>query len=128
MPTAAIISDIHGNLPALEAVLAEIAAERVERIVCLGDVATLGPQPHEVIARLRGLGCPVVMGNTDADLLALAREESATGGVWGSQDFDFDRWCRPAHCRRSGVPADLSANDQRVARRWDDAAVLSRLA
>src|SRR5262249_52036213 len=93
MPTAAIISDIHGNLPALEAVLAEIAAERVERIVCLGDVATLGPQPHEVIARLRGLGCPVVMGNTDADLLALAREESATGGVWGSQDFDFDRWC-----------------------------------
>ncbi|MGO8947243.1 MAG: metallophosphoesterase family protein [Ktedonobacterales bacterium] len=93
MPKVAILADIHGNLPALEAVLAEIAAESIERIVCLGDVATLGPQPHEVIARLRGLGCPVVMGNTDASLLALQRDKSATGDVWGSQDFDFDQWC-----------------------------------
>jgi predicted phosphodiesterase len=93
MPKVAILADIHGNLPALEAVLAQLAAEGIERIVCLGDVATLGPQPHEVIARLRGLGCPVVMGNTDADLLALARDERATGAVWGSQDFDFHQWC-----------------------------------
>ena len=70
MPKIAIISDIHGNLPALEAALAEIAAEGIERIICLGDVATLGPQPRAVIARLRALGCPVVMGNTDAILLA----------------------------------------------------------
>src|SRR5215468_9372757 len=96
MEKIAIVSDIHGNLPALDAVLAEVAAEGIERVVCLGDVATLGPQPHEVIARLRGLGCPVVMGNTDADLLALARKASeagAAGAIWGSQDFDFDRWC-----------------------------------
>ena len=93
MPKIAILSDIHGNLPALEAVLAEIAAESIERIVCLGDVATLGPQPHEVIARLHGLGCPVVMGNTDGGLLALQRDQSATGAVWGNDDFDFDRWC-----------------------------------
>jgi predicted phosphodiesterase len=65
----AIISDIHGNLPALDAVLAEIDADRVDRVVCLGDVASLGPQPREVIARLRVLGCPVVMGNADADVL-----------------------------------------------------------
>jgi predicted phosphodiesterase len=89
----AILADIHGNLPALEAVLGEISTEGIERIVCLGDVATLGPQPHEVIARLRGLGCPVVMGNTDADLLALQRDRSATSDVWGSQDFNFDHWC-----------------------------------
>jgi predicted phosphodiesterase len=93
MPKVAILSDIHGNLPALEAVLAEIAVASIERIVCLGDVATLGPQPHEVIARLAGLGCPVVLGNTDASLLALARDDSVTGDVWGSLDFDFDRWC-----------------------------------
>jgi predicted phosphodiesterase len=93
MPKVAILSDIHGNLPALEAVLAQIAAERIERIVCLGDVATLGPQPHEVITRLRGLGCPVVMGNTDADLLALQRDENTTESNWGDEDFDFDRWC-----------------------------------
>jgi predicted phosphodiesterase len=93
MPKIAILADIHGNLSALDAVLAQIATEGIERVVCLGDVATLGPQPHEVIARLRGLGCPVVMGNTDADLLALAREADAAGAIWGSQDFDFDRWC-----------------------------------
>ena len=52
----AILSDIHGNLPALEVVLAAIAAEGIERVVCLGDVATLGPQPHEVIARLLTAG------------------------------------------------------------------------
>jgi putative phosphoesterase len=83
----AILADIHGNLPALEAVLAAIHEEGIERVVCLGDVATLGPQPHEVIARLRALGCPVVMGNTDADLLALQRD----AGAIESND-DFDRW------------------------------------
>ncbi len=93
MQKIAILADIHGNLPALEAVLAEIASEGIERIVCLGDVATLGPQPHEVIARLRGVGCPVVMGNTDASLLALQRDKSAPGADWGNEDFDFDQWC-----------------------------------
>jgi predicted phosphodiesterase len=95
----AILADIHGNLPALEAVLAEIAAEGIERVVCLGDVATLGPQPREVIARLRALGCPVVMGNTDAILLAPQRVEDAPGGDLSNEDFD--RWCA----------AQLSADD-----------------
>jgi predicted phosphodiesterase len=91
----AILSDIHGNLPALEAVLAEIAAEGIERVVCLGDVATLGPQPREVIARLHALGCPVVMGNTDAILLASQRDEGTTGGARGDdrRNEDFDQWC-----------------------------------
>jgi putative phosphoesterase len=62
----ALISDIHGNWPALEAVLAELQHEAVDQLVCLGDVAAVGPQPHEVIGRLRQLGCPVVKGNTDA--------------------------------------------------------------
>jgi predicted phosphodiesterase len=73
----ALIADIHGNLPALEAVLAEIAAEPIDRIVCLGDVASLGPQPREVLARLRALGCPVVMGNTDAEVLDPAAPHDA---------------------------------------------------
>jgi putative phosphoesterase len=61
----AFISDIHGNLLALEAVLAELEQERFDRLVCLGDVA-VGPQPSETIERLRGLDCPVIMGNWDA--------------------------------------------------------------
>ena len=90
MERIAIIADIHGNLPALEAVLGEIAAEGIERVVCLGDIATLGPQPREVIARLRELGCPVVMGNTDAILLAPQPDEGATGGDLSNEAFD--RW------------------------------------
>ena len=65
-----LIADIHGNLIALETVLAELAREPLDQLVCLGDVAALGPQPGEALARLRALQCPVVMGNTDAWLLA----------------------------------------------------------
>jgi predicted phosphodiesterase len=61
----ALISDIHGNLPALEAVLEEIEGEDVDEILCLGDVA-VGPQPGETLDRVRELGCPVVLGNWDA--------------------------------------------------------------
>jgi predicted phosphodiesterase len=62
----ALISDIHGNLPALVAVLAELDAGGIHQIVCLGDVALFGPQPREVLSVLRELACPMVMGNTDA--------------------------------------------------------------
>jgi len=65
----ALISDIHGNLVALEAVLADLAKAAPDSVICLGDVAVSGPQPRQVIARLRELGWPVVMGNTDAWLL-----------------------------------------------------------
>jgi putative phosphoesterase len=61
----AIISDIHGNLYALERVLEEIERESPEQIVCLGDVVAFGPQPIGVLHRVRALGCPIVMGNCD---------------------------------------------------------------
>ena len=62
----AVIADIHGNLTALDAVLADLEDTGYDRVVCLGDVAATGPQPHETVARLGALGCPVVMDNTDA--------------------------------------------------------------
>jgi predicted phosphodiesterase len=64
-----LISDIHGNLVALEAVLADIDQAGVDQIICLGDVAALGPQPCEVAARLRTLGCACIMGNHDLEVL-----------------------------------------------------------
>lgn len=60
-----LLADIHGNFIALESVLNEFKQEQVDQIICLGDVAALGPQPHEVLECLRELKCPVVMGNTD---------------------------------------------------------------
>jgi predicted phosphodiesterase len=65
-----LISDIHGNLVALDAILAELNRAGVDRIVCLGDVAVLGPQPAEVIDRVRERGIATVCGNTDAWLVA----------------------------------------------------------
>lgn len=65
----AFISDTHGNLHSLELVLADIQLAKVDQIVCLGDVASLGPQPHEVITRLRELQIAIVMGNHDNYLL-----------------------------------------------------------
>jgi predicted phosphodiesterase len=65
----ALISDIHGNGVALDAVLADLVRRGTEQIVCLGDLAAGGPQPHEVIARVRELGCRVVRGNADRWLL-----------------------------------------------------------
>jgi predicted phosphodiesterase len=66
----AVLYDIHGNLPALEAVLADVLRDPVDRIVVGGDVA-LGPMPHLVLRRLRSCGCPVefVRGNCDVALL-----------------------------------------------------------
>ena len=59
----AVISDIHGNLVALRSILPEI--RKADRIICLGDVAAVGPQPHETIAFLRRTKWPCVMGNAD---------------------------------------------------------------
>lgn len=60
-----LISDLHGNLEALEAVLAELERDRLDQLVCLGDL-TVGPQGPETLALVRRLGCPVVQGNWDA--------------------------------------------------------------
>ncbi len=63
-----LISDIHGNLLALDAVLGELNESGIDRLVCLGDVAA-GPEPRQAIERLRELECPVVLGNWDTWLL-----------------------------------------------------------
>jgi putative phosphoesterase len=88
----ALIADIHGNLVALEAVLAELANEVVDQIICLGDVAATGPQPREVVARLRALDCLVVMGNADAWLLDPPRANGEADDEAG-RIAAIDRWC-----------------------------------
>ncbi|MCC6259897.1 MAG: metallophosphoesterase family protein [Anaerolineales bacterium] len=61
----AFISDIHGNFTALEAVLADIKLQNVDRVICLGDVVTLGPQPREVLEAIQALDCVCIKGNHD---------------------------------------------------------------
>jgi len=62
----AIISDIHGNLPALEAVLSTISNLSCDEIICLGDIVGYGARPNECIQKLRDLRTPCILGNHDA--------------------------------------------------------------
>ncbi len=61
----AVIGDIHGNLPALQAVLADLEKHQVDQIYCLGDLVGYGPWPNEVIELLRERAIPCVQGNYD---------------------------------------------------------------
>ena len=91
----ALISDIHGNAIALDVILTALKKQQVDSIICLGDVAASGPQPCQVIERLREIGCPVVMGNTDDWLLQPQLKDKAEDfsrrlqdvELWGSQQL-----------------------------------------
>lgn len=65
----AVISDIHGNMQALEAVLESIKQENCEKIFCLGDLAMAGPEPSKMIDKIRNLmqetDFTLIQGNTD---------------------------------------------------------------
>ena len=61
----AVFSDVHGNLPGLEAILADIEARGIADVICLGDLVGYGPFPDEVSALIRDRGIPCLMGNYD---------------------------------------------------------------
>ena len=70
----ALISDIHANLPALDAVLADIAARAgIEATYHLGDLVGYSPWPNEVVARLREAGIAGVAGNYDSTVALHAK-------------------------------------------------------
>ena len=105
--TIAIISDIHGNLPALEAVLDDIRSTRVDEIIIGGDVLP-GPMPRESLAKLFDLDIPtrLLMGNGDRETLAQRNgiESSAIPAAFR----ETIRW----------VAAQLSADDARMISAW----------
>src|SRR5258707_14287864 len=104
-----LISDLHGNLLALEAVLAKLGEEEVDRLVCLGDVA-VGPWPSDTVKRVAALDCASIIGNWDAWMLDgispcgdsdAGRKLLEMGSFWAAQlDEDylgFMRMAQPEH-------------------------------
>jgi putative phosphoesterase len=87
----ALISDLHANQLALDAVRRDIDRVGVDQVVCLGDVATLGPHPNEIIQTLRDMGCPCIKGNHDDFLLDPALIHSYTEAPVVVDAVD---WCR----------------------------------
>ncbi|WP_456300547.1 metallophosphoesterase family protein [Spirosoma telluris] len=61
----ALFSDIHANLPALDAVLADIDSRQPDAVYCLGDLVGYNIWPNEVIAAIRKRGIPTIAGNYD---------------------------------------------------------------
>jgi putative phosphoesterase len=72
----AVITDIHGNLPALQAALARIDELGIESVFCGGDLVGYGPHPSEVCALIAEREIPTIYGNYD---FAIAREEADCG-------------------------------------------------
>lgn len=74
----AIISDIHGNQIALEAVLHDITQQPgIDQIVISGDLCLNGPKPAEVLNTVQGLACPVIQGNVDTEVVTEAPRRGA---------------------------------------------------
>jgi predicted phosphodiesterase len=67
----AIISDIHGNLEALQAVLKDIEDREISSHICLGDIAGYGANPNECVDVIRALNCPCILGNHDAGAVGI---------------------------------------------------------
>src|ERR671939_203473 len=65
----AVVSDIHGNLHALRAVLDAVAAEEVDALWCLGDVVGYGPRPNECCSELERAAALCLVGNHDLGVL-----------------------------------------------------------
>src|SRR3954462_1803676 len=78
----AVITDIHGNLPALQASLERIGELGIERVCCGGDLVGYGPQPNEVCALIERRGIPTIYGNYD---FAIARDLEDCGCAYIDQ-------------------------------------------
>jgi putative phosphoesterase len=80
--TVAVITDVHGNLPALLAALARIEELGIERVYCGGDLVGYGPRPNEVCQTIEERGIPTIYGNYD---YSIARELEDCGCAYVTQ-------------------------------------------
>jgi len=103
----AIVSDIHANLEAFEAVVADARDNKCTNFVCLGDVVGYNANPHECVALVQELDCPIVKGNHDeqASLIESSRDfnEMAEAAIQWTRDnlTDEDKdWLRDLKLQR----------------------------
>lgn len=88
----AILADLHGNLPALEAVLADIANQGCDEIILAGDLTSGCPFPRETLARLRELpACRCIRGNNETYLLKI-HQRTCHPSVLTSRQWGATRW------------------------------------
>lgn len=102
----AVISDIHGNLPALDAVLADIQSQGIDQIVNLGDIVSGGLFPAETADRLMPLNMPTIRGNHERQLL-----EQEASDMSLSDRHAFDRLHAAQWQWLKNLPAELTLHE-----------------
>jgi putative phosphoesterase len=90
-----LLSDIHGNLPALEACLHTLQMDNADNLICLGDTVGYGPFPNECLDILRNHAIPSVLGNHDAAVLGnlplkFFREPNASLLKWTMKNLNSE--------------------------------------
>ena len=113
----AIVSDIHGNLEALTAVLAEIDRRAIQHIVCLGDIVGYGPNPMECLDLIATRARAAIMGNHDFAVFYEPynfNSGAESASYWTRKVFEND----PDHARRAnrwkyigGLPVRIRTNE-----------------
>ena len=94
-----VITDIHNNSGALEAVLSELSAQECERILCGGDLIGIGPEPEATVQRMMHLpGCVAVRGNHEGYLL-----DGMDEARMGREEYQYHLW---EHARLSQTSID----------------------
>lgn len=83
--TVAVLADIHGNLAALEAVLADLATQPHDAVVLAGDLLANGPHPAETLARIQELEAQVIYGNMDEAIVQATPADPVTW--WARQQI-----------------------------------------
>jgi len=106
----AILSDVHGNMPALEAVLADIAARGATRIFCLGDLVGKGPHSDRAVDICRKRCERIVRGNWD-DGIASTRPAGNAAGAWHRERLGPERL---AYLRALPGTIDFTLSGQRI--------------
>lgn len=102
MTRVAVLADIHGNMPALEAVIDDLEAQQIDEVLVGGDLVGRGPQGSRVIQRIDELGWPSVRGNHEDYLLTFRRGEVPPDWL-EADEWSASRW----------MAADLTDDDVR---------------
>lgn len=120
-----IIADIHGNLEALQVVLADIKQQGCTHVVCLGDVVGYGANPKECLDIIRGMNIPVVKGNHDEYIGSTEDPEgfndaAAEAVTWSRNQLTEDdrRWLRELKYRRLVANFSIVHATLDVPERW----------
>jgi predicted phosphodiesterase len=90
-PTIAVLADIHGNMPALEAVLADIDRRRPDEVLVGGDLVGRGPEGGRVVETIRRAGWPTIRGNHE-DYLIEFRRHRVPEEWWRQRRWAASRW------------------------------------